>query len=105
MARPRWIEILVSVVPTILAFTPAAGAAPFIIAGVVAAEQIKNATGPEKKVHAIEVARNTAEAAKALGAHVDPNAIAAIADNAIDTVVGIANEISKDDDVIDSDTL
>jgi hypothetical protein len=49
MSRPKWLDILEQVGPMVLLFTPLAPIAPIVIAGIMTAESIKGATGPQKK--------------------------------------------------------
>ena len=71
MAFPNWLKTVLHFAPVVLSATPLAGFAPFIAAGIHAAEQIPGASGTEKLNAAVTIAQAGIMAAQAAGAHVD----------------------------------
>lgn len=89
-----FLHILEQVGPVVLAAVPAtAPLAPFIIRGIAAGELIPGATGPQKKAAALAIAGEAADALAAKGVLLDRTAAEANVSAAIDTVVGIVNQV------------
>lgn len=95
----KWLELIAKLAPVLLVLAPGgavlAPLVPVIIHAIQEAEQLKDADGADKKAHvqnivADGVAVTNAAAGKTL---LDPKAVLAISDGAIDTVVDVANLI------------
>jgi hypothetical protein len=71
MGLPNWLATVLHMAPAVLAFTPLAPLAPFVAAGVHAAEQIPGATGAQKLNAAVNIAQAGILAAQAAGVTVD----------------------------------
>lgn len=55
---------------------------------IIEAEQIKGASGAEKKAHVLSIVQAGVDEANANGAHLDPGAVGAVASHGIDAVIG-----------------
>lgn len=89
-----FLAILNQVAPVVLAAVPATrDLAPFIIKGIAAAEQIPGATGPQKKAAALALTGEVADALSAKGVLLERGTTEANVSAAIDTVVGIVNQV------------
>lgn len=71
MKLPSWLASVIHYTPYALAMTPLAPFAPFVAAGIHAAEQIPSATGEQKLAAAVSIAQAGMLAAQQAGAHVD----------------------------------
>lgn len=91
----RWIDLLKTLGPIVVATTVPGGAvlAPIIVGAIHEAEGIKGASGAEKKEHALKLVEAGAAAANAVAKKtvVDPLAARDAADSGIDTVVKTIN--------------
>jgi hypothetical protein len=94
MATPKWLQILETFGPMILAFTPLAPIAPAVTAAIGAAETTA-LTGTDKLAQVVQVAGIAAEGVNAQVGHqvIDPSVVAASAASAISAVVQIANSV------------
>lgn len=95
MNVPKWLQIVQTFAPMVLAFTPAAPLAPFVAAGIQAAEQLPGADGPTKLAIATQIARTgiaatNAQAGKTL---IDPALSDAVIQQAIGTTIAVTNLI------------
>lgn len=91
MALPNWLAAVLHYTPYALTLTPLAPFAPFIAAGIHAAEQIPGATGSQKLAAAVSIAQAGISAAQQAGAHVDaPVTNQAITDG-VNAVVAAVN--------------
>ena len=93
MDAHTWLQVLEKVGPMLLLLTPAAPAAPFIVAGIHMAEQIPGASGAQKKDFATQIAILGAQATNAIQGRtvIDPANIQVAVSSGIDTVVAITN--------------
>lgn len=91
----KWLELLKTIGPLVIASTVPGGQllAPIVVGAIHSAEQLKGASGAEKKAHALELVEAGAAAANAVAGKVvvDPNAAVAAAASGIDTVVKTIN--------------
>lgn len=94
---PKWLEVLKSVAPMVLAFTPLAPIVPAIVVGIAEAEKIPGASGAEKLAHVQKIARQAAEAANAQAGHevINPDEMDQASAAAISTAVTIVNMTHK----------
>jgi len=87
----RFVEIVDRVAPAVLAVVPngdkIAPLIPKIVHGIKEAQQIKGATGAEKKQHVLNTITDGADVAAAAGVKVSSEEITAIASKGIDTVI------------------
>jgi hypothetical protein len=95
----KWLTVVTSLLPMILAFIPGMPAilVPVIIQGIHEAEQIKGATGAEKKAHVlalipIAIATINATAKRTV---IDTAKVMPVIDRAIDTGIAIVNLLAK----------
>lgn len=89
-----FLTILKQVGPIVLASVPAtAPLAPFIVKGIAAAELVPGATSAQKKAAALAIADDAAGALRAGGIALDPQLTQATVSTAIDTVVGVVNQV------------
>lgn len=95
MSLPKWLAILEAIGPTILSLTPLAPLVPSVIAGIKLAEAIPGATGEQKKALVQQIVAAGVVGANAQAGHevLNPEATAATASAAIDTVVGVVNAV------------
>lgn len=93
----RWLEILKSIGPMIIATTVPNGAliAPAIVQAIQEAESIKGATGQQKLAHVVNIATSAAQIAKASGVKIDPADVQHAASAAISATVDVVNIIDK----------
>lgn len=93
MALPKWLQMVQSLAPMILAFTPLAPIAPFVSAGIQEAEQIQGASGADKLAHAVQIARDGIAATNAQAGKVviDPQLSDAAIVSGINTTVSVVN--------------
>lgn len=87
----NFLNILMQVGPLILALNPATAAiAPIIVSAIAEAQQIKGASGPEKKAHAMKIVETAVTLAH--GANVkgfeQPALVLATVSDGIDVTVG-----------------
>ena len=94
-AFSKWFDIIRLVTPIVAAFVPgAAPLAPYILAGIQEAEQLKNATGEAKKAHALAVVGNGIKVTNTLRpGTIEPTTGAAAASAAIETVLLVTKTI------------
>jgi hypothetical protein len=98
MSKDDWLRLVTLLAPVVLMAVPkAAPIAPYVIAGITEAEQIKGASGPDKKTHALNVVEDGIKAINAVTASnkVLPAEGRAIAADVIDTVVMITNIVAR----------
>lgn len=92
-----WLDILKFIGPTIVAAVVPHGRdlAPIIVDAITAAEQLKGATGADKKAHALTLVEQGAAGANAVAGKtlIDPKEAASTAGVAIDAVVKTVNLI------------
>jgi hypothetical protein len=95
MGLPKWLEILSSVGPLVLAQTPLAPIAPAVITAIGEAASLPGATGPEKLAHVVNIATNAAQAVNAQAGRVviDPTVLQSTAESAISTVVQVTKMV------------
>lgn len=94
---PKWLEVLETMGPAVLAFTPAAPFIPAVVTGIKLAEQLKGASGPEKKQAAQDVALAIANGVNEAKGQptIDAATLSTVTGTAIDTVVGVVNLTHK----------
>lgn len=93
---PNWLDLIKQFAPMILAFTPAAAIAPYIVPGIEAAEALKNASGQEKLAHAIETTHVVISAVNAAKpGTIDPATADAAITSGINTVIAVTNLIHR----------
>jgi hypothetical protein len=93
MKLDRFKQLLSMLAPVVLTAVPGgekiAPFVPVIVHGIDEAEQIKDATGAEKKAHVLEIVKASVTVANATGkVKLDPAAVHAVASKGIDSVVG-----------------
>lgn len=95
MTLSNWLRLVEQIAPIVLLATPAAPLAPFVAAGIKAAESVEGASGAQKLAIAKTIAGVGAEAVNAQAGVVvvDPQVLDATITNGINTVVGAANLI------------
>lgn len=93
MAIPRWLQILADVGPKVLQFTPLAPIAPYVSAGIAAAQAIPGASNADKLAHVTEIARDSIAATNAQAGHivVSPALSDAVIHDSISAVVQAIN--------------
>ena len=93
MNLSKWLEILGTIGPAVLSFTPLAPIAPIVLEGVKLAEQIPGASGAQKKALVQNIVALGASGANTAAGSVvvDPTAAAAVTGTAIDSVIGVTN--------------
>ena len=93
----NWKTLLKLLAPAILSANPkTAQLAPLIIGGIEQAENLIGAPGVAKKQHALALVQTGMVAAATITkVPVSPEEAVALADNAIDTVVGVINLVHK----------
>lgn len=93
MSLPNWLHSIIDLAPLILAATPAAPLAPFVAAGIQAAEHIPGADGPTKLAIAKQIVSAGVAATNAQIGHqeIDPLLVDKLSTDAINVVVGVAN--------------
>lgn len=93
MTKSEWFKGVLHMAPLILSLSPLAPIAPAVAAGIVAAEQMKGATGAQKLAHVQELAHAAAEGANAAAGRevVSVVGIDDAAAHAISTVVAVVN--------------
>lgn len=74
MHMPSWLSTVLNFTPYVLQATPLAPLAPFIAAGIHAAQQIPGATGQQKLAASVAIAQAGISAAQAAGAKIDATA-------------------------------
>jgi hypothetical protein len=89
----KFLAVVSQIGPVILAATP--GAEKFgpivgeVVGAIKAAEQIKGATGPEKKAHVLAIAKAAVNAANTTGkVKIDPATVDQVVGAGVDTVIG-----------------
>jgi hypothetical protein len=94
----KWLAVVVNLLPMILAFIPGMPAmlVPVIIQGINEAEQMKGASGPDKKQHVLSlvnlaIATTNATAKRTV---IDGAKAMLVIDHAIDTGIAIVNLLS-----------
>jgi hypothetical protein len=89
----KWLQLVSWVAPAVLGMTPLAPIAPFVIAGVQAAESLPGAQGKDKLDAAVQIARIGIAATNAQAGHVvvDPQLADAAIQSGISTVVNVVN--------------
>lgn len=97
MSLPKWLQILQTVAPTVLACTPLAPIAPFVVAGIQAAEASGGA-GPHKLATALNITRIGIAAvnAQAQKTIIDPQLSDAALTSGINLAVQITNTLHRD---------
>lgn len=93
----HWLHVLELLAPAILTLVPGGPiAAPLVIAGMKIAEAA-GGSGPDKKQIAKDATKLGAQAANAVAKTtvIDPEAAAAVADDAIDAVIGATNLVHR----------
>lgn len=88
-----WLQLVLQLVPVILALTPLAKIAPSVISGIMEAEQMPGATGAQKLAHVQTIAVDAAQAVN-LGVGrvvLDPVAVQDASATAISTAVAVVN--------------
>lgn len=98
MKLDRFLAVLNAVAPAILLAVPngdkIAAVIPQITHGIAEAQQMKGATGPEKKAHAMSIANDAVQSLNATGkVKLDSNEVQAVASHGIDAVVGTIHVI------------
>ncbi len=95
MGLPVWLQMVASLGPQILMFTPLARIAPAVAAGIQEAQQMAGADGPTKLAHVTNIAVQAAQAVNAKAGHVevDPETVRVAAGQAISTVVTVVNMV------------
>lgn len=88
----RFLDVLAKVGPVMLPLVPGGGAIsiliPTIVSAIGEAEQLKGATGPEKKAHVLSIVEAGVDVANSTGkVRLDPAEVRAVASEGIDTVV------------------
>ena len=95
----KWLKILEQIGPIIIATTVPGGAliAPAVVQAIAHAEQIKGATGAEKKAHVEAIASLAAQSLNAAAGEskIDPALVSATAGQVIDAVVGAVNIVHQ----------
>jgi hypothetical protein len=95
----KWLTLVTGLLPMILSFIPGMPAilVPVVIQGINEAEQIKGATGPEKKQHVLSLVNLTITTTNAIAKRtvIDAAKVMPIVDRAIDTGISIVNLLSK----------
>jgi hypothetical protein len=93
----NWLKLIEQLAPIVLAATPAAPLAPFVAIGIAHAEALKGASGPDKQAHALAIVNAGIQATNAVTGKdlIDPAIANQTALSAIDTVVNVANIVSK----------
>lgn len=90
---PSWLLTLLNIAPYVLQATPLAPIAPFVAAGINAAEQIPGATGAQKLAASVAIAQAGLSAAQAAGVKIDaPTANEDIAQG-VNLVVAAVNKM------------
>lgn len=89
----KFLAVVSQIGPVILAATPGAERFGPIVGEVVGAikeaEQIKGASGPEKKAHVLAIAKAAVNTANASGkVKIDPNTVDQVVGAGVDTVIG-----------------
>lgn len=95
MSLPKWLEILFSIGPTVLAFTPLAPIAGPVAAGIAEARALAGASNSEKLAHVVAIAKEAAVAANAQAGKtiLDPDGVSATAGAVISSVVQVVNQV------------
>lgn len=93
----KWLAVLKQIGPVVLALTPAAPMAPFVLAGIDAAEHLKGASGPEKLAHAKAITQAAVAAVNAQHGSpvIDPDLADAVYDDAVSTTIGVCNLVHR----------
>lgn len=94
----KFLQIVASVGPILLTLVPGGAAVatlvPVIISAIGEAEQIKGATGAEKKAHVLEIVAASVTVANTTGkVRLDPAEVQTVAGNGIDAVIGTVHVI------------
>lgn len=98
MDKRKWFDIIKTVAPIVLMMIPGmAPLVPLVIFGITEAEQIRGASGPQKKQHVMEIVQAglTGTNAVAKKELLPPQQTMQTVSAAIDTVVGVANLIDR----------
>lgn len=93
MSLPKWLQIVATIGPEVLAFTPLAPIAAPVAAGIALAEQMPGKTGQQKAALVTQIALDAAQGANAQAGKVvlDPTLVQSAASAAIDTTVSVVN--------------
>lgn len=96
----RWEDIVKLVAPLVLAYVKGgqkiAPIVPAVVNGIIEAEQIKGASGPDKKAHVIALVGDSVEAVNAAKPNsLDPATTKDTAGYVIDATVGVTNIVKQ----------
>ena len=94
----KFLSVVTAVGPLVLLSVPGGEKLgpllPVIVAAIGDAEQLKGATGPEKKAHVLAILAAAVTTANATGkVHLDLAEVQAVADKGIDAVIGTLHVI------------
>ena len=96
---PKWLDLLKTLGPVVVAATVPGGAilAPIIVGAIAEAEKLPGATGAEKKAAALKLVKAGAAGTNAVAGRVvvDPTEAGTAAEKGIDTVVTVVNIAHK----------
>lgn len=94
----KFLAIVSQVGPVVLAAVPGgekiSGIIPQVVQAIGEAEQIKGATGAEKKAHVLNIVRNATTVANTGRQRVDPAEVEAVASAGVDAVIGTVHVIN-----------
>ena len=96
----KWLAIAQYLAPVVLATVPGgekiAPFVPLVSAGIQEAEQIPNASGPEKKAHVIDLAMAAFQTLQATGKlHMDAAQFQSTVGAGVDATVGVVNLVHQ----------
>jgi len=100
MAFSKWLDLVKLLAPVVLVNVKGgekiAPLVPLVINGITEAEQIKGATGPEKKAHVLNIVDAAIQTINATSkVHIDLAGAKAATSGGIDAVVSAVNAVAK----------
>lgn len=94
----KWLSVVAQLAPIVLLAVPGGAAlaplVPVITHAITEAEQIKGASGADKKAHVLSTVQDAVAVANASGkVKLDPAAVQQVASQGVDAVIGAVNVV------------